>query len=114
MALEGLPPGRFHPGHPRDTTLLVAMSKNSPSVSWSVKSSLRGDEERQEFLDVLRGVQFGRRRCRPHRVLINPCTSRTFLDFAFPRAVGLCDHETQSQVELLKVAKGKPDKQGCQ
>ena len=56
MALEGLPPARFHPGHPADTTLLVAMSKNSPSVSWSVKSSLLGDEEPQEFLDVLRGV----------------------------------------------------------
>ena len=56
MALEGLPSGRFHCGYPADTSLLVAMSKNSLSVSWPVKSSLLGDEERQEFLDVLRGV----------------------------------------------------------
>lgn len=56
MALEGLPSGRFHPGYPADTSLLVTMSKNSLSVSWPVKSSLRGDEEQQEFLDVLRGV----------------------------------------------------------
>ena len=56
MALEGLPSGRFHCGYPADSSLLVAMSKNSLSVSWPVKSSLLGDEERQEFLDVLRGV----------------------------------------------------------
>ena len=56
MALEGLPSGRFHSGYPADTSLLVAMSKNSLSVSWPIKSSLLGDEELQEFLDVLRGV----------------------------------------------------------
>ena len=30
---------------------------------------------------------------------------RAFLDFAFPRGVGLCDQGTQPQVDLQKVAK---------
>lgn len=60
MALEGLPPGKFHPGHSADISLLVAMSKNSPSVVGQLSLHYGEDEEAtRSSLSVLRSPSLG-------------------------------------------------------